>query len=223
MKLFGGRLSHYFERVVLVLTLKDALGRVELASVPGGLGSAEWKAINPIGKIPALQLDDGRILPESQVIAEYLDQLFPEPALIPADLEAATSVRLICRLIDSYIGQALGPVFKVMREGGKADAASAEAGAGLGQALDMVEYYLDPGSRAVGDDWTLADCALIPILFHVRNFGPMVGLAPFENRPKLERWHASVAATGLYRESEAGMKRSLAEFMARIAAQNKPA
>jgi glutathione S-transferase len=50
-------------------------------------------ALNPLGKIPVLVLDDGDVIYDSAVIVEYLDALKPEPRLIPADLAARIAVK----------------------------------------------------------------------------------------------------------------------------------
>ena len=75
MKLYGGLASPYVARVVLFARLKG------LALVPqmpaGGLKSADYLAKNPMGKMPALEVD-GTVIPESEVICEYLEDVYPD-------------------------------------------------------------------------------------------------------------------------------------------------
>lgn len=215
MKLYGARLSPYFERVYLALTLKDAVGEVDYPGIPGGFRSEEFKTYNPIGKIPALKLDSDRIMPESQVICEYLERRFPEPPLIPADAEGAAQTELVCRLVDMYLGPALSPFFAAAREGRTAGAEVDDMLAGLYAALDHLEHYMQPGGcRAVGDDWTLADCALIPFFFYLGFFKPIYGIIRFGSRARLKAWHETVSTTDLFAESEDAMKRAVQDFMA---------
>src|SRR5665213_2272925 len=67
--------------------------------------------INPIGRVPTLVLDDGRALPESEVICEYLEDAFPQPSLRPADPWGRARMRLISRICDFYLVMAMVPLF----------------------------------------------------------------------------------------------------------------
>lgn len=64
---------------------------------------AAYTAKNPTGEMPALELDDGRILGETIAICEYLDELRPEPALIGSDAEARAMTRMWIRRIEYRI------------------------------------------------------------------------------------------------------------------------
>jgi glutathione S-transferase len=61
---------------------------IEIEPPPGGLLSARFHAINPLGTIPCLMLDSGEPLPESAAILEYLEDKFPNPPLRPEGAEA---------------------------------------------------------------------------------------------------------------------------------------
>lgn len=79
MKLYNSNLSPYTARVRLLINVKKL--NIELADPPGFRTEA-FRTINPIGKIPALELDDGAVLPESEVICEYLEDMYPTPACV---------------------------------------------------------------------------------------------------------------------------------------------
>ena len=81
MKLYNVPLSPFAARCRIQIYAKKL--PIELVDPPGGLGSESYRRLNPTGKVPALQLDDGFVLPESAVIGEYLEDRFPEPALRP--------------------------------------------------------------------------------------------------------------------------------------------
>jgi glutathione S-transferase len=70
---------------------------------PGGLLSAKFHAINPVGTIPCLILENNTPLPESAAIMEYLEDKFPEPPLRPAGPEARAWVRLLQRIRELQI------------------------------------------------------------------------------------------------------------------------
>jgi len=59
--------------------------------------------LNPIGRVPIL--DNGFVLPESEVIMEYLDERHPEQSLLPADAEARARARLLVNRFDDLLGR----------------------------------------------------------------------------------------------------------------------
>ncbi|KPK07893.1 MAG: hypothetical protein AMJ64_05200 [Betaproteobacteria bacterium SG8_39] len=98
MKLLIARPSP-FARKVRVALLEKGLPfetRVDLPWNPG----AQAPSLNPLGKVPALQLDDGRTLYDSKVIIEYLETLGLEPVLLPAEPTARVAHRQIEALAD---------------------------------------------------------------------------------------------------------------------------
>ena len=58
---------------------------------------------NPLGRVPVVE-DDGFVLPESVVIMEYLEERYPEPALLPADAADRAAVRLAVHRFDDALG-----------------------------------------------------------------------------------------------------------------------
>ena len=84
MKLFTSDTSPYGRKVRIVLAEKGLTERVEIVSQSPLAGEqAALRAVNPLGKIPALVSEQGRTLYDSRVICEYLDGLAPSPILIP--------------------------------------------------------------------------------------------------------------------------------------------
>jgi glutathione S-transferase len=113
MKLYQTYASPFPTRVRLLLYAKGI--DVEIVEPPGFHASTESKGdylrINPIGRVPTLVLDDGRALPESEVICEYLEDAFPEPSLRPADPFERARMRLLSRICDFYVVMAMVPLF----------------------------------------------------------------------------------------------------------------
>ncbi|HZO62510.1 MAG TPA: glutathione S-transferase family protein [Gaiellaceae bacterium] len=60
---------------------------------------------NPLGKVPVLEEEDF-LLPESEVIMQYLEERYPEPALLPADPAARARIRLVIHRFDVNLGDA---------------------------------------------------------------------------------------------------------------------
>ena len=87
-------------RVRIALALKGVAHEavpVHLARNGGEQHSAAYRAKNPQGLVPALELDDGTMLTQSLAIIEYLDETQPGPALLPADAEGRARVRAIAQ------------------------------------------------------------------------------------------------------------------------------
>ena len=65
----------------------------------GQESGADYLQHNPQGLVPSLQLEDGRVLHQSLAICEYLEETYPEPALLPADSATRAQVRAFSQVI----------------------------------------------------------------------------------------------------------------------------
>ncbi len=84
MRLFYSATSPYARKIRIIITLKGLKDAVEQLACNAFADPAALREANPLGKVPALVLDDGRTLYDSPLIAEYLDTLPSDrPALIP--------------------------------------------------------------------------------------------------------------------------------------------
>src|SRR6185295_13314254 len=161
MKLYQTYASPFPTRVRLLLYAKGIA--VEIIEPPGFHSSPEAKGdylkVNPIGRVPTLVLDDGRALPESEVICEYLEDAFPEPSLRPADAWGRAQVRLISRLCDFYLVQAMVPLFNLSGRSRRhwEPAAVSAAAAKVAEALGWLETYIGEDGYAVGGALSQAD------------------------------------------------------------------
>jgi glutathione S-transferase len=93
----------YCARARIVLAEKDVeyeTVTIDLANRPDWLYEK-----NPLGKVPVLE-EDSFVLPESEVIMQYLEERYPEPALLPADPAARAQVRLTIFRFDTNLGDA---------------------------------------------------------------------------------------------------------------------
>ncbi len=100
LKLYSRHASPFASRCRIQVYAKNL--PIELVEVPAP-NPEEYRALNPIGKVPALDLGDGNIIPESQVICEFLEARFPEPPLLPKDPETRARAAVLSRLADLYI------------------------------------------------------------------------------------------------------------------------
>lgn len=207
MDFYGVSLSPFHERCLIVADLKGDLDSLNLRGVGGGaMHSPEHLAHNPFGKIPYLDIGEDQMLPEGQVIAEFLNDKLEGPALISSHPETAARQRLICRIVDIHI---IEPILTVNRgaKGEERDACLASAQKGM----DGFEYFFNPGSKAVGDDWSIADCALIPFIFHYQLATNGLDLSAW---PKLKAWWNAVKDEAPTRRSLERMQKSVDAFIA---------
>lgn len=191
MKLYNLNLSNFATKSRLVIYEKGA--NVSLVDVPGGLGSDEYKKINPLGKIPCLDMD-GTIIAESEVINEYLEEKFPNPALLPKTPEARAHVRSFTRFHDLYLDPPLRALFGQLNPKSRDDKVVNEKLTELQSRIDQLETMIAPPNNfAAGAEFTLADCALAPTTFFLTNMLPGFGAKPpLDNRPKLAAWWSKV-------------------------------
>jgi glutathione S-transferase len=153
---------------------------------------------NPMGRVPVLLLDDGRALPESEVICEYLEDAFPTPALLPADPWQRAQVRLLTRISDIYLVMAMVPLFDMIGKPESVENRGVVQAAvrAIAEALGFLEFYIGVDGYAFGATLTVADGALAPMLilsdeWVPRRFGCPSPLCGF---PKLLRYWQAVQA-----------------------------
>lgn len=191
MQLYGVKRSPFVARVRLAIAHKKR--DVTLVSPPGGPGSAAYRAINPLGQIPALICDEGHCIADSAAILEYLEDRFPEPSLRPTNLADRARARLMLRLPDIQFAGAPRSLFAMRNPADRDDARIAAAFGAIGGALDGVEHMLDAdaGPWAVGGRVSIADCAILPILNVVALLSHAFGRDPIGERPRLAAYWES--------------------------------
>lgn len=212
MRLYNANLSPFASRCRIQIYAKGL--DVELVPPPGGPSSDEYKKINATGRVPALQVD-GNVLPESEVICEYLEDRFPKPALRPGEPMARAKARLISRLLDSDVVPPLVRLFGQLDPKTRDAKVVSEALEALRPAYDRLEHFLDgDGPYAAGKELTLADCTLYPFFFFATRMHPLLGdKSPLEGRPKLAAWCAAVKKHDAVAKVDAEMEKALAVYM----------
>ena len=222
MKLFQTYDSPFPTRVRLLLYAKGL--EVEIIQPPGFHDSAETKdaylKVNPIGRVPTLVLDDGRALPESEVICEYLEDAYPQPSLRPADPWARARMRLLSRICDFYVVMAMVPLFTLAGRSRRHWEPQAVAAASdkLAEALAYLEDFIGEDGYAVGRALTQADGAIAPQLVLASEWIPgLFGTPdPLARLPKLAAYWRAIQGDPL-------AARLIAETREAIAAQQAAA
>jgi glutathione S-transferase len=211
MKLYNMNLSNFASKCRLAIYEKKA--PVEITAIPGGdLKSSEYLRLYPLGKTPMLDVD-GLVIGESEVINEYLEEKIPEPALLPRDAEGRARSRGVSRFHDLYLEPPLRALFlQVTNAEPKNPKLVEEKTAEVRTRLDQLEGKI-AGPYAIGSQFTLADCALVPTFFFINIMLPMLGSpGPFEGRPKLAAWWAKCQERPTVQKVLGEMQQALVEM-----------
>lgn len=163
-------------RVRIALGLKGlAAEQVSHHLRRGEQRAPDYLALNPQGLTPAFVTDDGAVLTQSLAICEYLDEIHPEPAFLPANPQGRAHVRAVAQAIacDIHPVQNL-KVLQRLRDLGQPEAVvTAWAAAVIEEGLEAVETLLakTEGPFAFGAQPGLADICIVPQLGNARRFG----------------------------------------------------
>jgi maleylpyruvate isomerase len=138
-----------------------------------------YLALNPLGLVPALEVESGgqrHVLTQSVAILEWLDDMVPSPALYPADPFLRAEARALVAMIAADVQPLQNPrVLKRLREehGANMPASDDWARHWIGLGLDAVEVVLarHTGSYAIGNALSAVDCALVPQCTNAERFG----------------------------------------------------
>jgi glutathione S-transferase len=134
--------------------------RVDLRSKQTASG-ADFRAINPKGYVPALQLNDGTLLSEGPAIVQYIADLAPATGLAPA---AGTLERYQLMEWLNYIGGEVHKSFSPLFDPAAGDDAKTAAIAAIARRLDFVAQSLQGRDYLVGNRFTVADGYLFTVL-----------------------------------------------------------
>jgi glutathione S-transferase len=191
MKLYSGDLSPYSAKVRMQIYAKGIEG-VTLER-PDGFGTQEWWKTSPIGRIPVLELADGGLIPESEVIAEYLEEICPEPRLLGVTPRETAEIRTVSRLADIYLMNNMfmlsGQTRRSTRNDGVRDLLAGQVIRGV----KALEHYIGTDGFAVRGRLTIADCTLVPALFLIENVIPTADVEdPIPGQPKVAAYWAAI-------------------------------
>lgn len=170
MKLYYNPVSSYCQKVLMAFHEKEAPFEPEIVDLSSEKARKKYQDdIYPIGKVPLLILDDGRFIPESSIIIEYLDTYFDSgPQLIPEDKEEGRKVRFRDRMIDLYLMDSIvSLLFEEWKPPDQRDPELIEKMQHRAAVMyGYMEHDLEDKTWISGDEFTLADCAATPALFY---------------------------------------------------------
>jgi len=165
-------------RVRWALSIKGvAFESIPVNLLTGEQSSAEHQARSPIGRVPALVLEDGRSLSESVAILEWLEETIPSPALYPRDPWQRARTRQLVEIINAAVQplQNISVLKKLSPDSAEQRAWAAhfnELGLAAYEA-QLAQIALESGGNgpfSIGDALSAADLFLVPQLYTARRF-----------------------------------------------------
>ncbi len=161
IRLYHFPLSPFCRKVRLTLAEKKL--EVQLVEERYWEPSPDFLRRNPAGKVPILKLDN-RTMSEGQALCEFLEETFPNPALMPRDADFRYEVRRICSWFDDKFHDEVTSkllyerVNKKVMKLGYPDSKNVKSGAAsIKFHLDYMAWILDQRRWLAGDQMTLAD------------------------------------------------------------------
>jgi len=176
---YGNGISNFAAKVRLVLCLKGLAFEEQLP--PDGYGSAAYKRIVPMGTIPAL-VHGGLVLSESETIVEYLEEIAPDPPLLPREPVDRARVRFLARFHDIYLEPPLRLLFTHIAPGQRDSTVVRTQAAVIARRLGELEEFANASGPFLVGPFSLADCgfpatialadAMLPHLQETLALGP---------------------------------------------------
>src|ERR687897_1658619 len=176
LKLYFHPLASFCHKALIALYENGIPFEPVIVDLMDEASSAAFRAVWPMAKMPVLR-DEARdrTVAESTIIIEYLEAYYPGTTrFLPADPDGAWQTRMWDRFYDHYVQE---PMQKIvtdrLRPAGQNDAHGVEqAKRQLLEAYNVAEPSMQSRTWAMGDDFTLADCAAAPALFYANTIMP---------------------------------------------------
>jgi glutathione S-transferase len=169
-------LSSFCWKALIALYENDTPFEPRLVDLGNETERAALLKLWPIGKFPVLRDDaKDRTIPESSIIIEYLDSYYPgRTRFIPADPKLALQTRLRDRFYDLYVHLSVQKIVgdRLRPEGKKDPHGVEEAKARIQSCYGMIDKEVAAKTWAMGEAFSLADCAASPALFYASKVMP---------------------------------------------------
>jgi maleylacetoacetate isomerase len=173
-------------RVRIALNLKGLpyeMVPVHLRKDGGQQRKPEFRSINPLMRVPALELSSGDVLTQSLAIIEYLDDIQPEPPLLPPDALERAKVRAVAQVVACDIHPLNNLlVLQYLKREMKHEQAEIDTWYHhwVIEGFNAIEAMIAPGPYACGAQVSLADVCLVPQIANARRLE-----VPLEAFPKI--------------------------------------
>lgn len=186
-------LSTFARRVRIALIEKGLEANAELVEVNMTAGAHKqqpYMSLNPYGRVPTLQEDDGFVLYESSAILEYLEALHPTPPLVPADARGRARVAQHMKLCDLQLTRQTGTIIfpkRFLPQERWNTEAMAQAKREIEGHLAILDTQLHNTDYVVGNSYSLVEVCYTPFV----EFLPLMEITP---PPHVAAWTARILA-----------------------------
>jgi len=204
MKLYHHPVSSYSQKALMAFYEKGIDFEPAVVNLMTPEGRAEYAKLNPLEKIPFLK-DEARdwAVPESTIIIEYLEDTFPDQGtrLIPTDKTLARQTRFLDRMFDLYLNDQVQKIlFDSRRPEAQRDALGVEtAKKRLHAFYSLMDKDMGKRTWAIGDDFSMADCAAASPLFYAKK------VFPYDDHPNIvayaKRLHERPSYNGILEQA----------------------
>jgi len=186
LKLYSYFRSSAAYRVRIALNLKGIayeMTFVHLTKDGGQHRKPDYAAVNPQMRVPSLALASGQVLIQSLAIIDYLDEVYPEPALLPKDALARAHVRAVSQIVacDIHPLNNLAPL-RYLKHTLKHEQPEIAAWYRhwVTEGFEAIEALIDPSPYCCGAQVTIADICLVPQVYNARRLK-----VPLDRFPKI--------------------------------------
>lgn len=164
--------------------------------------SEKFRRINPRCTVPVLETGEGNLITEAMAICVYLEELYPEPALLGKGAEGKAAVAMWNNIAETdglwATAEAFRnstPMFKDHALPGpisyeQLPVLAARGRERIEEFMDRMNQRLEKVEHLAGDEFSVADITLLITV----DFSDWIKLDAIRNRPALARWHVSVSA-----------------------------
>ncbi len=163
---------------------------VEVDMMAGAHKQQPYLSLNPYGRVPTLQEDDGIVLYESTAILEYIEALHPTPPLVPTDARERARVSQHMKLCDLQLTRQTTTIIfpkRFLPQDRWNAAAMAEAKQEIESHLEILDHELLGTDYVVGDRYSLVEVCYTPFI----EFFPLMEITP---PPHVAAWTARILA-----------------------------
>jgi glutathione S-transferase len=196
MKLYDSTTAPNPRRVRIFLAEKGIQLPVEQVDIAARANQAEaFRAKNPFGQVPVLELDDGTCISESVAICRYFEEVQPEPPLFGVGAKERALVEMWNRRVELELTNRVFLCFQNTSDFFKGRMQQVPEFGALAkrraeETLGLLDGVLASQRFIAGDRFSIADItALVGV-----DFGRVVKLRPTPEQKNVLRWHAEVSA-----------------------------
>jgi glutathione S-transferase len=217
LKLYFHPLASFCWKALIALYENDTPFEPVLVDLMDAESRAAFAAIWPLAKFPVLR-DEERdsTVAEATVIIEYLDAVYPGPTrFIPKDRDRAWQARMWDRVFDHYVHEPMQKIVgdRLRPEGGGDPVGVEQAKAQIREAYALLDREIGSKTWAMGDAFSIADCAAAPALFYAKLVVPLG-----EKHGNLAAYHDRL----IERPSFARVLKEAEPFFPMVPIENKP-